>query len=156
MRFFVPMILSAPLLLVGCAEPQPLYVDGASISVAANADSPSAGYFTVHGGPEAVQLRAVTMDVAHRVEMHESVMDKGMMTMRPMEQVDIPAKSSVTFAPGGRHVMIFGLNPAVAKAGKADMTLIFSNGDRLIVTAAVRAQGAAIPAKDTAGGHEGH
>ncbi|MGD9809763.1 MAG: copper chaperone PCu(A)C [Sphingobium sp.] len=134
-------LFAAPFALVSCADPAPLYVDQAWVKTNANPEAPAAGYFTVHGGEQAVKLLRVTTDGALRVEMHESVMKDGMMTMEPMDSVDIPAKTDVKFAPGGKHVMLFGLNPAVAETGKLTFTMLFSNGDRLIVDAPIQQAG---------------
>lgn len=124
--------------LAACGDPAPTYVDQAWIRVSPNADSPSAGYFTVHGGEAPVTLRGVLTDRAQRVEMHESLDQGGMMTMRPVESVDVPAKGTVVFAPGGKHIMLWGINPAAVEQGKMPLTFLFSNGDRIIVDAVVQ------------------
>lgn len=133
----LPVALAA---LSGC-EKQPLYVDRATIRLSPNPDSPSAGYFTVHAGSDAVTLRDVTTDAAVRVEMHESAMQNGMMTMRKIDSVDVPAKGVLKFEPGGRHLMLWKINPGVAATGKLTLTLLFSNGDRILVDAVVQKPG---------------
>ena len=138
-------MLAAPVALSACADPAPLYVDQAWISASASPDQPSAGYFVVHGGPEAVTLRAIQSEVIQRIEMHDSVMENGMMTMKPIDSVDVPAKSELAFAPGGKHLMLFGLNPGAVQMGKASMTFFFSNGDRIIVDAKIQKQGQPMP-----------
>lgn len=143
--------LAAPLALAACADPAPLYVDQASVRPNPNGEGPAAGYFVIHGGEEAVQLRRVSTEGALRIEMHESLMKDGMMTMQPIDAVDVPAKSEVAFAPGGKHLMIFGLNPAIVKAGTMEMTMLFSDGSRLIVDATVQKPEAAQPAANATG-----
>lgn len=133
-------------LALGACEEQPLYVDQAYIRLSPNPQSPSAGYFTVHGGPEPVTLRDVVTEAAVRVEMHDSRMHQGMMTMKPIDSVDVPAKAIVRFEPGGRHLMLWNVNPAVAATGKVPLTFLFSNGDRILVDAAVQKVGEAPPA----------
>ena len=142
MRFPVLAAIAAPIALVSCAQPQPLYVDQAYVKVNANPDAPAAGYFTIHGGPEDTKLLQITTDGVLKLEMHESVMKDGMMTMQPIQSVDVPAKSVVKFEPGGKHVMLFGLNPAMVDFGKVTFTMVFSNGDRLIVDAPIQKTGA--------------
>lgn len=161
MRFAIPSAIAfaGALMLAACGQPAPLYVDQAWISAAASPDKPSAGYFVIHGGEEPVQLQAVETEVAQRVEMHGSVMQNGMMTMTPIKTVDVPAKGKVAFAPGGKHLMLFGLNPGAVKMGKASLTLIFSNGDRIIIDAKIQKQGEAAPAAandDDKGEHAEH
>lgn len=132
-------------LALGACEKQPLYVDHAYVRLSPNPQSPSAGYFTVHGGPEPVTLRDVTTDAAVRVEMHDSTMHGGMMTMKPIDSIDIPAKAVVRFEPGGRHLMLWNVNPTVAATGKITFTFLFSNGDRILVDAPVQKTGEAAP-----------
>lgn len=149
--------------LAACGDPAPTYVDQAWIRVSPNADSPSAGYFTVHGGEAPVTLRGVLTDRAQRVEMHESVEQGGMMTMRPVESVDVPAKGTVVFAPGGKHIMLWGVNPAAVEQGKMPLTFLFSNGDRIIVDAVIQKPKETAAPEDEAmnmsgnmAGHMGH
>src|SRR5262249_2454132 len=137
--------------LTGC-EKAPLYVDQATIRLSPNPETPSAGYFTVHGGSDPVTLRDVTADAAVRVEMHDSVMKNGMMAMEKLDSVDVPAKGVLKFEPGGRHLMLWRVNPAVAATGKVTLTFIFSNGDRILVDAVVQKTGApAAPKAEGAG-----
>ncbi|AUW58835.1 hypothetical protein C1T17_12775 [Sphingobium sp. SCG-1] len=138
-------VLSAPMLLAACADPAPLYVDQAWIRISPNKDTPSAGYFVVHGGETPVELRDVMTDRALRVEMHESVAKDGKMTMQPISAVPVPAKGEVAFAPGGKHLMLFGVNAEAVQQGKVPLTFLFSNGDRIIVDAIVQKAGAAAP-----------
>lgn len=126
--------------LTGC-EKQPLYVDQAVVRLSPNADTPSAGYFTVHASDQPVTLRAVTTDVAVRTEMHDSVMKNGMMSMVQIDSVNIPAKGVLRFEPGGRHLMLWQIDPSAVQSGKVTLTLIFSNGDRILVDAAVQKTG---------------
>lgn len=137
-----PLAALALLSLTACQK-APLYVDQAVIRLSPNPDTPSAGYFTVHGGSDPVVLRDVMTDAAVKVEMHESVMKNGVMSMDRIDSLDIPAKAVVKFEPGGRHLMLWKVNPQVAATGKVTLTLIFSNGDRILVDAAVQKTGAA-------------
>lgn len=149
-------VLAAPLALAACADPAPLYVDRAWVQLNPNGEGPAAGYFTVHGGEEAVKLLRVSSEAAQRIEMHESISKDGMMTMQPVESVDIPAKGEVKFAPGGKHLMIFNVNPAIVESGKLTMVMMFSNGDRLIVDAPIQKGGNATGGQQAMGGiHDG-
>ena len=157
-RAFAALFIAlAPFALAGCGDPPPLYVDGAWIRLSPNADNPSAGYFTVHGGAADVTLRDVITDRAQRVEMHESLNEGGVMKMKAIDSVAIPAGKQIAFAPGGKHIMLRKVNAAAVEQGKMPLTFLFSNGDRIIVDAVIRKAGAAAPT--TAGNaseHEGH
>jgi copper(I)-binding protein len=157
------MIIGAALFATaGCSDPPPLYVDGGYVRLNANPNAPSAAYFTIHGGSEAVVLRDVTTDEAVRLELHESMTQDGMASMKKVATVDVPAKSTVKFKPGGKHVMLWNVNQQAIADGKMSFSFIFSNGDRILVDAAVqKADGsAAAPAGNAAGedmgNHSGH
>lgn len=134
--------LIAPLLftatLAACDAPPAVYVDQAYVRLSPNPDSPSAGYFTIHAGDAPVTLRDVMTDSAVKVEMHNSVMKDGVMKMEPLDSVDVPAKATVRFSPGGRHLMLWNVNPQAVAAGKITFTMLFSNGDRILVDAPVQ------------------
>ena len=134
MKPFAMLALAATALtLSACGEnlgagPQLNVVSG-YIQMGATPDSPAAGYFTVTGGPRDVQLMAVTADLAQRVEMHESVKENGVVTMKPLVSADVPAEGKLEFKPGGKHLMIWNINPAAVRAGKLPMAFVFTNNN---------------------------
>ncbi len=140
------LVLVAPLALAACGDPAPTYIDQAWVRLSPNKDSPSAGYFVVHGGDAPTQLRGVLTDYALKVEMHESMNHDGMAMMQPVESVDIPAKGTVAFAPGGKHLMLWGVNDTAISRGKMTLTFLLANGDRLLVDAVIRKPGGEAPA----------
>lgn len=153
---FALATLAAPLLLSACGDPAPTYIDQAWIRLSPNKETPSAGYFIAHGGDAATQLRGVRTDYALKVEMHESVSDKGIMSMKPIDSVDIPANATVAFAPGGKHLMLWGVNDTAISRGKMQMTFLLANGDRLLVDAVIQkpqAAGATPPTTDGGATH---
>mgnify|MGYP001557261918 CR=1 FL=1 len=131
-------VLAAPVALASCADPQPLYVDQAWIQLNPNTSAPAAGYFVIHGGEQPVKLLRVTSDGAMQIDMHQTVTADGMTTMELVNSVDVPAKGTVRFEPGGKHLMIQSINPAYLEQGKLTLTLLFSNNDRLIVDAQIK------------------
>lgn len=143
----------------GCSDPPPLYVDGGYVRLNANPAAPSAAYFTIHGGSEPVVLRNIATEEAVRLEIHESMTQGGMASMKPVETVDVPAKATVKFEPGGKHIMLWSINRQAIADGKMGFTFTFSNGDRILVDAVVQKPdgSAAAPAGNAAAGeHSGH
>lgn len=102
--------LAMGLSLGGCGEKPELYADEGWVRLAAVPGRPAAAYFIVHGGPKPVNLISVSSDVAITSEMHE-----GGMAMKKVDSVPIPAGATVTFAPGGRHVMLYDMNPGLSR-----------------------------------------
>jgi periplasmic copper chaperone A len=146
----------ASLALTGCqenlVEGAVLHVASGYIELGATPDRPAAGYFTVEGGEKPVNLVAVSADLAQRVDMHESVKENGMMTMKPLRSVPVPAKGEMTFAPGGKHLMIWNINPVAIEAGRLPMVFVFTNKDRILFDLTIRKPAAPAGATDTTTG----
>jgi hypothetical protein len=132
-------------LALGACSPQAdgVKVDGAWIRLPAVAGQPGAAYFTLHGGREAETLVGVSTRAADRAELHESTKDAaGMAKMTTIASVDLPVGSQVKFAPGGKHVMLFGLVPNVHAGEKVPLTLRFASGHTVTADADVAVPGA--------------
>ena len=136
--FAILALAATALTLTGCGEnlvgAKPLNVVSGHIVMGATPDRPAVGYFRVQGGPQPVQLVAVTADLAQRVEMHESVKENGVVTMKPLTTATVPAKGELEFKPGGKHLMIWHINGAAVRAGKLPMQFVFTNynNDRIL------------------------
>ena len=140
-----PFLLAALLSLAGCGKPTALAVDGGWVRLPAVPGRPGAAYFALHGGAADATLIAVATPEARHAELHESMAGG----MKGLPAVSVAAGASVTFAPGGRHVMLFDLDPKLAPGGTVKLTLSFADGRRLTTDAAI--VGAADPAPRQAG-----
>lgn len=140
-RLSAIFLVGLSIMLSACGQDKVLYVDQAWVRLSPNEDMPSAGYFTVHGGEEDVRLLSVISPAVIRIELHESKEHNGIMSMDPVSGVDIPARSDIAFGPGGKHLMIWGINQAIKAQGKLPLTFIFSNGDRILYDAVLRKPG---------------
>lgn len=154
------LLAGAALSLAACeknlgAGPQLNVVSG-YIQMGATPDRPAVGYFKVEGGPRDVQLMAVIADLAQRVEMHESVREDGMVTMRPLVAAPVPAKGELEFKPGGKHLMIWNINPAAVRAGKLPMQFVFSNNnnERILFDLPIKEAAAMGASGGDAAGHQ--
>ena len=84
-------------------------------------------------------LVGVESPVAKSVELHTMEMSAdGMMKMRPLERLLLPAGKTVTFAPGGYHVMCMGPTAAVKPGENVTMTFEFSDKSQVPVVFAVK------------------
>jgi copper(I)-binding protein len=63
---------------------------------------------------------------------------EGMMTMREVESVAIPAGGTVAFEPGGYHVMLMDLAEPLEAGTTVEVTLTFANAGEIKVSAEVR------------------
>lgn len=78
--------------------------------------SVGAAYVTLSSAQDVTLVYAET-ERAGTVEMHSMTMQNGVMKMRSMEELPVPAGKPVKLAPGGLHLMLFEL-PTPFKAGE--------------------------------------
>ena len=91
----------------------------------------TAFYATIRNtGKTDITLDGVSSDFAADHALHESVMEGGLMKMRPIEggRIALPAGGEITFAPGGQHVMIMGIERPLEVGDTVSITLHFSGG----------------------------
>jgi hypothetical protein len=141
-------VVAGGMMLAGCeGAPKNVTADGAWLRLPAVKRQPAAAYVTIHGGPTDETLISVSCDVAIRSEMHETMRAGGVASMKPLASVPVPARQTVTFAPGGRHIMLFDVNPALTprSAHVTQLTLTFADGKRLVVPATVVGAGDPAP-----------
>ena len=104
-------------------------------------DTVNAGYFTlVNIGKEDLKLTGVSSTGYASVEVHEMAVSKGMMKMREVTEVIIPAMGSLDLAPGGKHLMLKKPFKALKKGDRVDLVLAFANGSSQHVTLGVEAR----------------
>lgn len=96
-------------------------------------------YFTLaNEGGRPDTLLTVETDVAI-AELHESQIDEqGIMRMRPLTNVEIPAGGSVSLEPGGKHVMLINLKRDLTPGDKISLTLNFQQSGPMTIEAEVR------------------
>ncbi|MEZ5552716.1 MAG: copper chaperone PCu(A)C [Pseudomonadales bacterium] len=106
-------ILTAALLawsVSATAGPNDLHFDNARIRALIPGQDKTVGYFEVRNeGRQDVELVAVNAASARAAEFHTVVRDGDIMRMRRLEQVIVPAGGTLSFVPGGNHLMLFGV-----------------------------------------------
>lgn len=83
-------------------------------------------------------LVAAESPVAQTMELHTHIMDEGMMRMRPVEKIEVPAGVTVELQPGGLHIMLIGLDHQLIPGEEVQITLIYEDGSRETLQAPVR------------------
>lgn len=73
-------------------------------------------------------LVSARSDASKVVELHNHIMQDGMMRMRQVKQIDIKANGKATLQPGGFHVMLIGLHKQLKEGDKINLELVFDNG----------------------------
>ena len=67
--------------------------------------------------------------VAGVTEVHERKMDDGVMKMRAVARLDLPAGKPVILGPGGYHVMLMNLKQMIKTGDSVPLTLQFEGKD---------------------------
>ncbi len=76
-----------------------------------------------------MKLVAVSSPLTGMVEIHEMKMDAGVMKMRQVEALALPAGQAVALKPGGYHVMLMGLTAPVKAGDTVPLTLTVEGAD---------------------------
>lgn len=97
----------------------------------------SAAYLIIQNDGGADVLLSVSTPLADEVQMHISEMKDDMMSMRREDTVAIPAHDTVTYTPGGRHLMVFGIHDGVKAGDKLTLTLTFKRAGVITVEGVV-------------------
>ena len=99
----------------------------------------TAAYMTLSNlTEEVITFIGVTSPAANRVELHQTSITDGMMKMRPVSTLKIPAKGEVKLSPAGLHMMFKKLNRSLQPGENVPIALFFSKERKLTVHAQVR------------------
>ncbi len=99
----------------------------------------SASFLVLKNDSDAdIALIKVTGDIAKNIELHEHVHNDGMMEMRQVEKISIPAKGETKLQPSGYHIMLIGLNKKIKAGDSVELTLEFDNGTKKTINAEVK------------------
>ncbi len=141
---------AAFLALAACNQgppPKPaVEVDDAMVTLPVVPGRPGAAYFTLRTNNDPTKIVSVTSPRIERIELHETRQENGVSKMQPIADTTFPASGVMEFKPGGRHAMLFGLDPALKAGDKIPLTFTFEPAPAVTVEAEVHA----------AGSHSGH
>lgn len=130
----------AALLLASCkpaSAPPAVSVDGVWARATVPGQSGSAAYFTIRNAGGEDKLLTVSSPGAD-ASLHSTSMDNGVMRMRPLQALDIPANGTVELKPGGTHVMLMGLKQPLQAGSALELDLKFEKSGERKVMAEVR------------------
>ena len=85
-------------------------------------------------------LVGASSPVAGRVELHEHTMENGVMMMRKVESIALPANQAVSLKPGGLHMMLFDLKQPLKAGDKFPVELVFQKAGKVTVQVTVQAR----------------
>lgn len=137
---YVAGMVGACILASAQADPvTAVTVAGAYARAVAPGQANSAAYMVLKNtGTKEESLTAAESPVAKKVELHTHLMQDGMMKMREIKEIEIPAGKEVTLQPGGLHIMLIGLTHQLVPGEEVPLTLIFEDGEHQTIKMPVR------------------
>ena len=86
------------------------------------------------------RLIAIKSAIAESAEIHTMSMDNGVMQMRQLDYLELPATQAVTLGPGGNHLMLFGLRHPLKAGTTLPLTLTVQYADKRTKDIKIKAQ----------------
>lgn len=166
-RFALPLAVSLSLLVLGaCGQEakqagptatgapetkEGVAVTGGTLLLPVVAENPGAAYFVIDNqSSNTVSIAAVAIDGVGKTEIHQTMGGE----MKPVDRLDVEPKVTMKFERGGLHVMAFELGDKLKAGETAEMTITFTDGDKLSVPLKIEAVGTATGGADHSGsGH---
>jgi copper(I)-binding protein len=145
-RWFANVVVAATIgfAAMPCAAQQVTVKDAWARATVAGQKTAGA-YVELTSASGAVLVGAAS-PVAEKVELHNMSVEGGIMRMRPVQRIELPARKAVKLAPGGLHLMLIGVSRLLRAGDKLPLVLTFEvpgGGNSILqVEAEVRAAGA--------------
>lgn len=102
----------------------------------------SAAFFTIENKGAADKLIGVSGDVAREIQIHTMITEAGVMKMREVKSLDVPANGKLELKPGGLHVMLIGLKDGLKDGTSFPLTLKFEKAGEVRVNVTAEKMGA--------------
>lgn len=118
-------------------------------SLTPSARSAAVYMMLMNHGSAADVLAKVETPVADHATAHQSIEEDGVMKMREVEAFELKAGDTISFAPGGYHVMLTGLKSPLRTGDSFPLTLTFKSAGE------VRVEVKVVDKVDGAMNHEG-
>jgi copper(I)-binding protein len=124
---------------VGMAEGSEITVTGAWARATAPGQQVAGIYFDILSRANA-RLVGLQSPAADRGELHEMRMDDGIMRMRRLDAIALPAGEKIQLKPAGLHAMLFGLKQPLRAGDNLPITLaiVDAKGVQLSIRAEVQ------------------
>ncbi|MEY3200964.1 MAG: hypothetical protein RIR70_514 [Pseudomonadota bacterium] len=151
-RFLTLALITA---LPSLAWAQNIKIDNAWARSTVPGQQAGGAFMTLTSDTPMSLLRAESA-AAGRVEIHEMRMDKGIMTMRPVDKLDLPAGKAVELKPGGHHLMLMDLKQVLKAGEKLPITLHIGRDGKPVTTLDVQVEVRSAAAAAKQQGHHHH
>ncbi len=141
----IRLVMMMCLVMISACSPQgseaEIIIEGPWIRETPPGRTVAAGYLEIQNNSESKRaLVKAQSPEASRMEIHTMEHTDGMMRMRQVDRLEMPARSTVSLEPGGLHLMLFDIE--TAKVGNhVPVTLTFDDGWEIEIRFPVRRPG---------------
>ena len=99
--------------------------------------NPGAAYFSLDNqGKDMVAIASVAVTGAGKTEIHTA-------DMKAVDHAEAEPRTTLKFEPGQVHVMVFDVSADLKAGNETELTVTFTDGDKVSVPAKIEAMGAA-------------
>ena len=102
----------------------------------------SAAFMSFHNKGAADKLISVTGEIAKEIQIHSMITEAGVMKMREIKSLDIPANGKAELKPGGFHIMLIGIPDGLKEGTKFPLKLKFEKAGEITVQVTAEKPGA--------------
>ena len=105
-------------------------IENAWIRLPAPGQSIAAGYCDIRNDG-AAPVTIVGFSGPLRIAIHETRIEDGLARMRPIATLEVPAKSAAKLTPGGKHLMLYGVDAARLGSGPLTLRAHLASGEEI-------------------------
>lgn len=118
---------------------QNVEIKGAWARATVPGQSVAGAYLQITSGNDA-RLVKIETPVARAAELHSMKMDNGVMRMRAVDSLPLPARETVTLVPGGYHLMLIDIKQQLKPGDSVPLRLTIQQWDGRAVVLSVTAK----------------
>lgn len=121
---------------------QTLEISGGFTRASPKVAHAGAGFMTIRSLGQADRLLGFRSPICTQPELHTHVNENGMMRMRQVPHIDIPAGGEAVLKPGSLHLMFINLTEPLEEGKMVPVTLVFEQAGEVSLELPVKAPGA--------------
>lgn len=119
-----------------------LEIEGGFLRASPGSAPTGAGFMTIRSTGAADRLVAFRTPACTRPELHTHINDNGIMRMRQVPAIDVPAGGVAELKSGGLHLMLIDLVAPLSEGDVVPVTLVFERAGEVTVQMPVKKIGA--------------
>lgn len=102
--------------------------------------APATGAFMtlINSSDQDIAIVRAQSDAAEKVELHTHTHDNGVMRMREIPEISVPAMGQAELKPGGLHIMLINPTRALKEGDDVRIMVTLTDGSELEIIAPVR------------------